>query len=262
MNYSIVTGASGGIGKEICYQLAKKDKNLIILGRNEQKLNGLKEDLLKINPNISVLYYAFDISSTNDREIFYNGIIKNQIKINGLYYSAGIDTQKEFKKYTEEKLVKQSRVNFEGAISFTLFSLNNYEEELKILIVSSLCGVSPMPYFSEYSATKSALITFFTSLKGEIKDKNVKITVLAPSSVPTREDIIKDIELQGLQGKLAKKPANIVVSKGLKALEKNKTLITVGAYNKFVYFMNKITPTKIKTHFIAKKFKNKEKDAF
>ena len=118
-----------------------------------------------------------------------------------------------------------------------------------------------MPYFAEYSATKSALINFFTALRYET-DKSVKITILAPGSVPTRQDIIEDIEKQGFLGKLSSKSPDSVVEKGLKAIEKNKRQSIPGCYNKFICFLNKITPNFIKLSIIRKKFSKKTKDAF
>ena len=132
----------------------------------------------------------------------------------------------------------------------------------EIITISSMSGVTPMPYFAEYSATKSALIYFYKGLKKELKGSGVKITVLCPGSVPTRQDIIKDIKSQGLTGKLSKKSPKFVVEKGLKALSKNKTICVPGFYNKVVSFISRITPYSVKASVIAKKFKDKEKDAF
>ena len=123
-----------------------------------------------------------------------------------------------------------------------------------------MSGSTPMPYFAIYSATKSALINFYTSLRYEVKD--AKITVLAPGGIPTREDVIKDIKRQGCSGKLSSKPAEFVVKKALKGLDKNKRLVIPGAFNKFVYGIEKIAPLGLRCRFVAKKWKNKEKDAF
>ena len=148
-------------------------------------------------------------------------------------------------------------MNFESALYLTNFALNNIAENLKIFVVSSMCGLLPMPYFAEYSATKSALINFFTALRYETDKKKVKITILMPGSIPTRPDIIEDIKKQGLTGKLSAKSPSYVVEKGLKALYKNKLKCIPGFYNKCVAFLNKITPLKIKTIIIKRKFSKK-----
>ena len=257
-----MTGACGGIGKEFCRLLVSKGENLILLGRNEDKLESLKAELLLINPSVSILTKEADLSSEKYRLEVFSYLTDSNITFSGLYLVAGIDTRKAFVSYTEEKLRRQIRVNFESAVSLTLFCLNRRANEFRILVVSSACGLTAMPYFSLYSATKSALINFYKGLKAELRGSGVKITVVCPGSVPTREDIIEDIKAQGLQGKLSKKSPSFVAKKSLNALRKNKTVYVPGVYNKLVAIISKITPYSISSRVIAKKFKNKEKDAF
>lgn len=262
MEYSLVIGASGGIGKEICKKLLKTEPNLIISGRSSNKLELLKSELRSLYPNANVITYPINLENELERRDFFTYVKEKGYRINGLYYSAGIDTRKPFLKYTDDKIIRQARVNFEGALSLTKFALDNRAQKLKILIVSSACGATPMPYFSEYSATKSALIYFYKALKKELKDKTVKITVLCPGSVPTRPDIVEDIQGQGFLGKLSKKSPSYIVDKAFKSLEKNKTICVPGLYNKLTFTLAKITPYPIQASIVAKKFKDKEKDAF
>lgn len=260
--YSLVFGATGGIGKEFCKALAKRGENLFISGRRQNKIELLKEELLSINPNIKVLGKEVNLEDKASRKDCFDYLIEKGVKVSGLYFIAGIDTRKAFTKYDEDKVCLQSRVNFESAVSIANFALKNRAEKLDMLVVSSACGLTPMPYFSLYSATKSALVYFFKGLKGELKGQKVKITIVCPGSVPTREDIIEDIKKQGLTGKLSKKPPEYIVKVGLKALRRNKTICIPGFYNKFTNFLTKITPYKLQSSIIAKKFKHKEKDAF
>ena len=262
MNYDIVTGACGGIGKELCKRLALGGNNLILVGRDEEKLSLLSSELKALNPSVKIDYKAVDLASENSVNSCFSYLLDKNYIISGLYYVAGIDTRKGFEKYDYNKLIMQSRVNFESAVLFSKFALENRASNLKMMIISSACGLTPMPYFSLYSATKSALIYFFKGLKAELKGKGVKITVVCPGSVTTRDEIIEDIKAQGLQGKLSKKSPKFVCEKSLNALKKNKTVYIPGFYNRVVLLTSKLTPYAIKSKIIAKKFKNKEKDAF
>lgn len=262
MEYSIVIGATGGLGKIACYELAQKGENLFLTARSQERLELLKLQLLDKYPNVKIECYKVDLQSQDSlRDLLLNFSSLNA-KIKGIYFFNGVDTQKAFGKYDCAKITMQVRVNYESVILLTKFALENRSKELKILVTSSLCGVVPMPYFALYSSTKSALINFFTALRYEYIKKGVKITILAPGSVPTREDIIADIKKQGLQGKLSKQQPLKVIQKALSSLDKNKRLCIVGLYNKVVYFFSRVTPLGIQQKLIAKKFKNKEKDAF
>ena len=260
MKYSLIFGACGGLGKGFSTQLVKQNKNLILVGTSTQKLSNLKDELLLLNSGVEIKFFTCNLINEKERESLKEKL--DNFVIDELFYIAGIDTRMEFEKFTESKIISQIRVNFEGCVSLVNYVLKRRKTPIKILVVSSICGLMPMPYYSVYSATKSALNYFCFALKKELPKKEVKLTVLAPSSIPTREDIKEDIKKQGLTGKLASKHIDFIVKKGLKALEKNKRICIPGFYNKLVNFVNKITPLGIKMSVVKRKFKGKEKDAF
>lgn len=262
MKYVIITGATGGIGSEFCRQSILSGENLILIGRSLDKLSALKTRLLTLNANVDVKTFTCDLSSEKSRECTFSEIRKLDLDIKRLINVAGVDTQMAFENYTNEKALFQLRVNFEAAVSFTKFVLDSKKSNLEVLTVSSMCGLTPMPYFSLYSATKAALINFFDALRYEYKNKNVKFTTLLPGSVPTRPDIVEDIKKQGLTGKLSSKTPEYVVKKALKALKRNKRRCIPGFYNKVVAFFSEITPYGLRSKIIARKFSIKQKDAF
>ena len=259
MGYVLITGATGGIGSEFCRQLVMEN-DLLLTGRSQEKLENLKSSLLTLRPSANIELFSADLTDFDKRQELFDFADNKGIKFSGLFSVAGVDTQKEFIKYTQQKIAFQIRVNVESTIAITHGVLLRREKDLKILTVSSMSGTAPMPYFAIYSATKATLNSFFKSLRYEVKD--AKITTLMPGSVPTREDIKKDIQVQGLTGKLSSKPVDFVVKKALKGLEKNKQRVIPGAFNKFIYFIEKITPKSIQCRYIAKKWSKKEKDNF
>jgi short-subunit dehydrogenase len=125
-----------------------------------------------------------------------------------------------------------------------------------------MSGVSPMPYFALYSATKAMLTNFYTSMHYELKKQGVKVTVVMPGGIPTRPDIIEQIKGQGLWGKLSSKTPEFVAEKSLKAVSKNKLKYIPGFFNKLLNFIMKIIPQRIVLAFIARRWKNQYKDAF
>lgn len=262
MKYVIISGATGGIGFAFCKNQVLQGENVIAIGRSQDKLNKLKSDLLSLNSSVDVVTFTCDLSSSEDRLKLFSAIRESNLELKRLINVAGVDTQMAFERYTQDKILFQTRVNFESVVSLTKFCLELNSEDLEILTVSSSCGLTPMPYFALYSATKCALINFFDALRYEYKKTKVKITTLTPGSVPTRPDIIEDIKKQGLTGKFSSKSPDYVVKKGLKALANNKRRCIPGLYNKFVCFLAKITPYGVQAKIISRKFSNKQKDAF
>lgn len=260
--YTFITGATGGLGKEFCMQCAARGDNLFLTGRSEEKLADLKKEISEKYPNVKIEYHPCMLTDEKDRNALFAYVDEIKITFSAFINVAGVDTQLAFEKYTQEKIIFQTRVNFEAAVCLTRYVLDRREKNLSVLIVSSMSGACPMPYFGIYSSTKQALIYFFSALRREMKGTGVKITVLMPGGVPTRPDIIKDIKIQGLKGKLSAKPKNFVVKKALKGAANNKRIVIPGFFNKFTYAITRITPTAVSSAFVAKNWKDKEKDAF
>ncbi len=256
MYYTLVTGATGVLGKCFCRELAQQKNNLILTGRSQEKLDLLKGELEAFG--VDILCFACELSSREQRAKLINFI--SDFNINGLVLVAGNDNQMPLNEYSQEKVCQQIRANFESAVDLARVCLPQMDAGSKVLAVSSLTAIMPMPYFAVYSATKRAMLDFFSAIRYEFPQ--IKISVALPSSMPTRPDVIEDIKKQGLTGKLATQQPEKVAKICLKKLEKNKRIILVGLYNKIVYFFNKITPLGLRCRLVAKKFKNKRKENF
>ncbi len=262
MEYSFISGATGGIGKAFCMALAVKGNNLFITGRSQDKLEILKEELFVLNPDIDVKTCATDLTSEESRKNMMDKIDCEGLVFNKIINVAGVDTQKAFIDYTEAKVLFQLRVNCEATIALTHALLKRRAKQTEVITISSMSGQSPMPYFALYSATKAMLTNFFTSLHYELKKEGVKVTVVLPGGVPTRPDLVEAIKEQGLWGKLSAKSASFVAEKSLKAVRKNKVKYIPGFFNRFLNFVMKLFPKKIVLKFIARRWKNISKDAF
>ena len=135
-------------------------------------------------------------------------------------------------------------------------------EECEIVAIGSMSGVTPMPYFALYSATKGMIESFFTALRLELKNEGVRVTTVLPGGVYTRPDIVKEIESQGVWGKLSALSPAYVAEKSLKAVRKNKAVFVPGFFNRLLYRLMKLLPRGITMRFIARRWKKHEKDAF
>ncbi len=260
MTYTLITGACGGLGGAFVEELAGQGEPLYLTGRSESRLIALAEKLNKNYPDLPVLYAACDLADEASRRAFFEGV---NVTLNRFIYVAGADIQKGFEEYTEEKLVFQTRVNFEGAVSFTRAFLSRcpLDGNTEILVIGSVSGLYPMPYFALYSATKKALWQFFAALRVECKGR-AKVTCVLPGAIPTREDIKENILSQGLWGRLAALPPRTVAKKSLKAVKRNRRSVIIGFWNKLMRAFTALLPLSLKMKFIAKRWKRTKKDAF
>lgn len=263
MFYTLITGACGGLGQAFVQELAQKGCPLLLTGRSEDRLQSLCDQLKQTYPDLPVAYKECDLTDSQSREDLFAYIDECAIQLERLIYVAGVDIQKAFSDYTQEKLQMQLRVNFEGAVSLAHSFLSRVQQDgsPEILAIGSVSGIYPMPYFALYSATKKALEQFFYALHVELKGK-VKVTCVLPGAIPTREDIRENIKTQGLWGKLAAKSPQAVAKASLKAVKKNKRKVIIGFWNKLMRFFTALIPLRIKAWFIARRWSKTQKDVF
>lgn len=262
MDYTLITGACGGLGRAFVFLLAEKNTPLYLLGRREEKLSALAEELRARYPSLPVLYAKCDLREDSDRNALFARWDRENTRFCRLVYVAGADVQKPLEKYSEEKIILQCRANFEGLVSLTHAVFARKGSLIpEFLAIGSVSGIYPMPYFSLYSATKKAVEQFYSAMHEEWKGR-ARVTCALPGAIPTREDVKENIRTQGLWGKLAACPPDFVAKKCLSAVKRNKRRVIVGFWNKAMRFFTFFLPEQLKMRFIAKRWSKTEKDAF
>ena len=262
MNYTYISGATGGIGKAFAFSCAEKGYALFLTARNIDKLSALKSEIIRKFPNVTAEVCPCELTDDASRREMYAFIEDKGITFDRIIHVAGVDTQKAFCEFTYEKLLFQLRVNCESTAAITRALLDKTVDKAEMITVGSMSGVTPMPYFALYSASKSFLESLFISLHYELKKRGIKVTVVLPGGVPTRPDVVKAIKEQGLWGRLSAKTPEFVAKKSLKAVAKNKLRYVPGFFNKFLYFTMKILPLRVQLRFIARRWSRISKDAF
>lgn len=259
-NYALVTGATGHIGSAFCKELASRGENLFITGRSAEKLAALACGIMEKYPAVTVRYCPCDLADEKSRTAFFSAAAGYTFL--RLINVAGADIQKAFGRYDEQKLVFQTRVLFEGAVSLTRFCLKYRAERLSVINISSMSGLYPMPYFAVYSALKGALTNFSLALGEELKGSGVTVTAVLPGAVRTRPDVIEYIKKQGLWGRIAAKSPEFVAKRSLKAASRGRAVYIPGVANRLLRAFTAPIPLKLKLKFIAKRWSRTEKDAF
>lgn len=262
MGYTLITGATGGLGRAFAFACADKGENLFLTGRSEEKLNLLKHELISAHPNIKTDIFPCRLDSDIEREKLFKYVEEKGSVFSRLINVAGADIQKAFEKYGQDKIIFQIRTDFEAAVCLTRFVLGRADKNLKIIAISSVSGIYPMPYFALYSAAKGATTSFFISLHEELLFRKINVTVVLPGAMPTRNDIKEQIKGQGLWGKLAAKSPAFVAEKSLKKSDKNKRKYIPGFFNNVMNIGTKIIPFSLKLKFIARRWSKISKDAF
>jgi len=255
--YTLITGASGGIGSDLARLLAKDKHNLILVARSENKLNELKVSLEK-EFGIDVKVYAIDLSVPNATERLFENILKENIQINILINNAGFG---DFSAFAESDMAKQEmmiNLNILALAKLTHLFLPGMIKSGygRILNVASLAAFMPGPLMSVYYASKSFVLSFSYAIANELKGTGVTVTVLCPG--PTATGFVDAATLgESKLFKIMKAAPSIMVAKyAYKYMMKGKLLAIPGIMNKIMWTGVRFSPRKLLT-FVVRKIQDK-----
>ena len=235
---AIITGATGGIGMEFVKAIHPSEDidEIWAVGRNNEKLNRLKEEYEKIVP-IEADFAADGIGILADR------IENEKPNIRMLINNAGIAHMGLFEKMQKEDIDDLCKINCRVPSMLISIALPYMRAGARILNIASASSFQPNPYLSMYSASKVFLKNLSRALSVELKPRGITVTAVCPGWVDTgmlpREKNGRPIRYIGMV-----KP-DVVVKKALRDSRYGKDLSTPGFFAGCFRFYSKITPTKL-----------------
>jgi len=185
-----LTGASSGIGEALAYAFAEAGAHLIISARNEQELNRVAGACTNLGA-ASVLVQPLDLAQHDTIPGIVEKVIRQVGKVDILLNNGGI-SQRSLVKDTSLEVVKNlMNVNFFGTVALTKALLPNMltHQLGHIVTITSLTGKFGSPMRSAYAASKHALHGFFDSLRAELANTPIRVTLICPGFVRTNVSI-------------------------------------------------------------------------
>ena len=232
---ALITGASSGIGRDIAKELSKKGYDLILVARNLEKLEQVKNEI-KTNTEI----VSMDVSEPENCEQLHEKFKDIDILVN----NAGFGDCGDFTKTKLEKEIKMIETNIIAYHVLTKLYLKDMKQKNsgKILNVASIAGFMPGPLMATYYSTKAYVVRLSEALREELRrDKSkVQISILCPGPVDTNFNKVADVQF-ALKGLSSEYVAKYAVNKFLKG----KFYIVPGWKIKLAKFASKIAPNNI-----------------
>lgn len=261
MNYTLITGACGGLGRAFTELAAKNKENLILTGTSEKKLSALLEEFKNLFSEISVKTYVCDLGSLKDREELVNNISSEGLTVSRLINNAGVILEGDLERFSDAEIMNVIQVNCIGTLDLTkkLLRQRNKDELFEVLTIASVAASYPIPHMAVYAATKSFLVSIMTSLGEEFKGQKVTFTTVLPGGMATNEAMKQSIKSMGLGGKLSCTDTIKVAKISLMALKRRKVLVVAGGFNKFLDFISKPFSKKFLAKNAGKLWKKSQK---
>lgn len=254
MNYTLITGASSGIGYELAKIFAKNGHNLILISRNESKLVEIKHHLEQ-GFNIKIRVITKDLSKDNSALEIIDFINQESISINYLINNAGYYIKGSFIKTEldqEANLIQLQCLTHTQLIKFLLPAMLKNKKG-GILNVASTGSFVPGPYNAIYCAAKSFVLSFSEALNEELSNTHINVTALCPGGTNTAFHI-SDTKRNTFLSPLMEpsKVAHI----GYNALMKGKSIAIPGFINRIQVFAVRFLPRNIVVKLTGKMVKN------
>jgi short-subunit dehydrogenase len=242
-----ITGASSGIGEQLCYQFAALGASLILSARNVAKLQEVESKLATYKTSVKLL--PLDLEQLDNLP----GKVEEALAIYGrvdyLVNNAGIGLR-DFALSTDLKTdQKIMRINYFGPIQLTKHVLPHMLDRKvgQIVVMSSLSGKYGVPRTSSYAASKHALQGFFETLRSEIAGSGIYITIIIPGIIKTEitaHALVGDGQPFGKVEKTFQSayPAEKAARKIVRATLNKKEEVFVGGMEGITLWLNRLSP--------------------
>jgi len=181
----IITGASTGIGRELALLLAQQGALLALAARNAEKLEEVAAECRQ--RGCRALVVPTDVAEKSQCKTLIERTVAEYSRIDTLINNAGITMWARFDDIQDLAMIEQiMRVNYFGSVYCTHYALPYLKEtEGRIVGISSLAGKTGVPTRSGYAASKHAMTGFFDTLRIELANYGVSVTMIYPGFVAT-----------------------------------------------------------------------------
>lgn len=240
MNYTLITGATEGIGYELAKLFAGSRHNLILVSRHEEKLSSTANGLINTH-GIEVITIPIDLSLPGSAQYIYDHIVLKTATIDYLVNNAGFYIKG---RYADTSWEEEQKLIHLQCNSYPLLVKLLLPDMIKsgtggILNLGSTGSFVPGPYNTIYCAVKSFVLSFSEALAEELSGTGIHVTALCPGGTRTR---FQDYSQRKKSYLFPIMEPSIVAKIGFQALLKNKRVVIPGVGNKFQVFTIRVLP--------------------
>lgn len=251
MKYTLITGASSGIGEAFARRLASEKHNLVLVARSGEKLKSLCEELGSAH-SIDCRYVAVDLLEFEADIQLFNETENKGLEIDWLINNAGFGSSGDFAKLDLERELEIIDLNISALVALTHRFLQKMRERKSgtIINVSSAAGFQPIPFMATYAASKAFVSSFTEAIAEENRPFGIHVMALCPGSTKTNffeaSNIERPIQVKGQQ------TVDDVVNTAMKAIAQRKTKVVSGWANYIGAIAGTIVPNSVSSRLMAK----------
>lgn len=227
--WTLITGASSGIGEAFAHEFASKGSHLILVARSEAKLSALAERLQREH-RIQARFIVSDLSQEGSPARLHQQCVERGLSVDILINNAGFATHGLFEQLSGSRQHEEVMLNVMAVVDLThLFLPEMLRRKSGVVInVASTAAFQPLPNMAVYGATKAFVLSFTQALWEENRKRGVQFLALCPGSTETEFFNVVGAD----EASVGKRdtPQN-VVQVALRSLQAKKTYVIPGFKN-------------------------------
>jgi short-subunit dehydrogenase len=250
--YTLITGASGGIGYALAREFAANGHNLVLVARNEDKLLNISNELHE-KFGIEAIVIAVDLAKDNAAQTLFDECVKRSLSVDIVVNNAGFGDYMFFHDSDLQKQINMVDLNIKTLMKMTYLFGNEMKKRGygRILNIASMAALFAIPYFSVYCATKAFVLNFSLAVNSELQGTGVTVTTLCPGPVNTGFEDAANVKYTKTFKIGAYSPEKIA-KVGYRAVIKGKSVKYGGFVVSLLNFFSRILPRTVVTD-ISKK---------
>ena len=256
MKFTLITGASSGIGEAFARRLAAEKHNLILVARSEDKLRTLCDELAGKH-GVECHTVAIDLAEPDAAQRLFEETEKNGWEVDWLINNAGFGSSGDFATLDAERELEMISLNVSTLVALTHLYLQRMRSARSgtIINVSSAAGFQPIPFMATYAATKAFVSSFSEAIAEENRPFGIRILALCPGSTKTNffeaSNIERPIQVKGQQ------TVEEVVETAMKAVRQNKSKVVSGWVNYIGSIAGTLVPNSLSSRVMAKALRSR-----
>ncbi|GAB0095666.1 estradiol 17-beta-dehydrogenase 11 [Sergentomyia squamirostris] len=250
----LVTGGGNGLGRRICFELAKEKCKIVIADLDIAGAQKTVSDLQSLG--IEARAYKVDVSNYQQVVDLRNKIIEDFGIVNILINNAGLLAKFSLMDGSPEDIQKVIDVNISSNFWTTRVFLKDMVVHKRghIIGISSVFGLLPCGRLILYSTTKFAVRGFMASLNEEIRfnklSKHIKTTCIYPQFIATRKELISSLDEFNLRDRILVMPPTFAAKEIVKAIKQEKLHLTLPNGSYFITCLLQILPNRILERYV------------
>lgn len=241
-NYTLITGASAGIGDALAKECAAMGRDLLLVARRKERLETLRDELTK-KYGIACEILVMDLADQSSAKKLFQWCEQSNMFISCLINNAGFGLCGKFHELSLDRQLEMIDLNVRTLVELTHWFAGpmvakGYGE---ILQNASVGGFQPGPGLNVYFATKAFVLHFTEALREELRGKGIKVSCLCPGSTSTEFFDVANAKVLDFST-TGSMTSESVARCAMQGLIKDKGIIVPGVHNKLASNLNRLLP--------------------